>query len=74
MSHKDELERQCHTLEEQGLIKRNTSTFAAAVLLVKKANGTWHVCVDYCALNDRTVKGKIPIQVVDELLDELRGT
>jgi hypothetical protein len=70
---KDEPERQCSLLEQQGLIRRSTSAFSAPVLLVKKANDTWRLCVDYRALNDRTVKNKFPIPVVEELLDELRG-
>jgi hypothetical protein len=70
---KDELERQCSPLEQQGLIRRSTSAFSAPVLLVKKADDTWRLCVDYRALNDRTVKNKFPIPVVEELLDELRG-
>jgi hypothetical protein len=70
---KDELEAQCAAMLNQGIIRPSTSPFSAPVLLAKKADDTWSFCVDYRALNERTVKDKFPIPIVEELINELHG-
>ena len=71
--YKDEIEKTIKELISLGYICPNSSPFASFFLLVKKKDGTLRMCVDYMALNKKTIKNRYPIPRIDELMDELHG-
>ena len=70
---KDEIEKEIKELLAMGHIRPNTSPFASSIVLVLKKDGTLRMCIDYRALNKKTIKNRYPIPRIDELMDELHG-
>lgn len=71
---KDVIEQIIKEMLKSGVIRNSQSPYFSPIILVKKKDGSWRLCVDYKELNKYTTKDKSPIPVVEELLDELFGS
>ena len=67
------IQKEIKELLEKGVIEPATGPWAAAVVLVKKKDGTWRFCIDYRAINKITKRDVYPLPRIDEALDQLGG-
>lgn len=70
---KNAIEKIVKELLATGLIQPRNNPFSSLVVLMRKLDGTWRLCVDHRGLNQVTLKAKFPIPVVKESMDELKG-
>lgn len=69
----EEMKKQVSALLEKGWIEPSASPWGAPVLFVQKKDGSLRMCIDYRALNKRTVRDRYPLPRIDDLLDQVRG-
>lgn len=69
----NEIEQAIRELLALGHVRPSSSPFASLVVLVKKKDGMFYMCIDYRTLNKKTLKNHYPIPRIDELMDELIG-
>ncbi|GJT15664.1 putative reverse transcriptase domain-containing protein [Tanacetum coccineum] len=50
-----------------------SSLWGATVLVVKKKDGSFRMCIDYHELNKLTMKNRHPLPIIDDLFDQLQG-
>ncbi|GJP40908.1 hypothetical protein CLOM_g571 [Closterium sp. NIES-68] len=68
-----DMKKQIEYLLTKGLIRPSNSPYGAPVLFTPKPDGSLRICIDYRALNKKTIKNKYPIPRIDDLLDQIRG-
>lgn len=54
-----------------GIIQESCSPYASPVILIKKGNGDYRMCVDFRKLNAITVKDKYPMPRIEDQIDKL---
>lgn len=64
-------DRQIKESLESGLASPSQSSWASPIVMVRKKDQTFRLCVDYRALNERTVKDAYPLPRIQDTLDTL---
>ncbi|GJS33451.1 putative reverse transcriptase domain-containing protein [Tanacetum coccineum] len=69
-----ELSTQLQELSEKRFIRPSSSPWGAPVLFVKKKDGSFQICIDYCERNKLTMKNRYPLLRINDLFDQLQGS
>ena len=64
-------DQQVEDLLKLGMISPSDSPFASGVVMVKKTDGSYRMCIDFRNLNSVTKKDAFPLPRIDETLDRL---
>jgi len=58
---------------KQGVITPSVSPYSAAIVVVRKKDGSLRLCVDYRQLNKYTIRDAFPLPRIDETVEALEG-
>jgi len=70
---KGEIEKSVQDMLDASIIQQTKSSFSTPVVMVRIKDNSWRMCPDCRYLNKITIKDKLPIPNIDELLNELHG-
>ena len=55
------------------LITKSTSPFSSPIVAARKKDGSLRMCIDYRALNAKTIPDRYPLQKIKDVIDNLSG-
>lgn len=64
-------ERQISEGLQSGIATRSHSSWASPIVMVRKKDGTYRLCIDYRALNNHTITDAYPLPRIQDTLDTL---
>ena len=71
-SEKADVDSQIKEWLETGIIRPSNSDFASPIVLVRKKNGEIRICVDYRKLNEKIIKDRYPLPLIEDQLNGLQ--
>eukprot|EP00253_Pinus_taeda_P020830 PITA_20830 len=66
------IKKQVQELLKKGFIRPSTLPCGFPIVLVRKKDGSWRMCIDYQALNKIMIKNRYPLTRIDDLLDQFK--
>lgn len=70
---RQEVDKMVRNLLNKGIIRPSNSEFSSPIVLVKKKDDTYRLCVNYRALNKITVKDRYSLPLIEDQIDRLAG-
>ena len=70
----EELTKLVEDLVTRKLVEPSSASWSSPVVMVRKKNGSYRLCVDYRRLNDVTIKDAYPLPIIDTTLRSLSGS
>jgi hypothetical protein len=58
---------------DEGVIRRSSSQWSSPLHMVRKKDGSWRPCGDYCHLNLQTIEDRYPLPNMADLAARLAG-
>ncbi|GFX43004.1 retrovirus-related Pol polyprotein from transposon 17.6 [Trichonephila clavipes] len=67
-----EVNKQIEEWLNEGIIRPSSAEYASPIVMVKKKDGSSRMCIDYRKLNQKLVKDKFPLPIIEDVLDTLQ--
>jgi len=70
---RDFIQKETKKMIDAGIAKESSSAWTSPVVVVKKKNGNFRLCVDYRKLNQVTERDEYPLPLINDIFDTMTG-